>query len=535
MPHAAPVARTLPADGTQPFLVDVMSGRQKLRFFALLDLWAVAQFFFWNYWLSGAHLVAYAGFVFNTVLLLWFTALPAYFLFFVARMKRPNPALPLPSGLCVAMVVTKAPSEPFVLLQQTLLAMLAQSYPHDTWLADEQPTADVLAWCEAHGVRVSTRHGVARYHQPRWPRRTRTKEGNLAYFYDHYGYAAYDIVSQLDADHVPAPGYLEAMLRPFADPRVGYVSAPSICDANAATSWAARARLHAESSLHGALQAGYNSGWAPLCIGSHYAVRTVALQEIGGLGPELAEDHSTTLLMNAHGWRGVHAFDAEAHGDGPITFADCMTQEFQWSRSLTVLLLTLYGKRMRTLPLHLKAQFLFSECWYLLFGLTMLGAYLAPIAALLSGQPLVNVQYLVFWYHALPVTLAVLLIVGWVKRNGWVRPADSRVVSWESALFQVARWPWLLAGCLAGVAGVVSRRQFDFRVTPKARDAVLVLPLRLLSPYFAIATIAALAVLFCTGAGSAAGYYWLTLLSGATYLTVGCLLLFLYMREQIHE
>ena len=38
-------------------------------------------------------------------------------------------------------------------------------------------------------------------------------------------------------------------------------------------------------------------------------------------------------MMNAHGWRGVHALDAIAHGDGPRTFADLVTQEFQWSRS----------------------------------------------------------------------------------------------------------------------------------------------------------------------------------------------------------
>ncbi|MGO6907962.1 glycosyltransferase, partial [Rhizobium ruizarguesonis] len=132
---------------------------------------------------------------------------------------------------------------------------------------------------------------------------------NLAFFNDHYGYSRYDFVAQLDADHVPAPDYLFNMLRPFADPKVGYVSAPSICDKNASESWSARGRLYAEASMHGSLQAGYNGGLAPLCIGSHYAVRTVALKQIGGLGPELAEDHSTTLMMNAGGWRGVHALD----------------------------------------------------------------------------------------------------------------------------------------------------------------------------------------------------------------------------------
>ena len=40
------------------------------------------------------------------------------------------------------------------------------------------------------------------------------------------------------------------------------MSAPSICDKNAATSWSARGRLYAEAPLHGAMQAGYAAGGA---------------------------------------------------------------------------------------------------------------------------------------------------------------------------------------------------------------------------------------------------------------------------------
>jgi cellulose synthase/poly-beta-1,6-N-acetylglucosamine synthase-like glycosyltransferase len=90
---------------------------------------------------------------------------------------------------------------------------------------------------------VASRRGVPHYHRPHWPRRTRCKEGNLSWFYDNWGYADYDVVAQLDCDHVPGPTYLAEMVRPFADPAIGYVAAPSICDRNAASSWAARGRL----------------------------------------------------------------------------------------------------------------------------------------------------------------------------------------------------------------------------------------------------------------------------------------------------
>ena len=191
--------------------------------------------------------------------------MPAWLLFFLNRARRPNPALPVPDGR-VAMVVTKAPSEPWQVVRHTLEAMLAQNFPrpYDVWLADEDPSPATRAWCAEHGVQVSCRKGVPGYNNPTWPRREKCKEGNLAYFYEVMGgYAKYDFVAQLDADHVPSPTYLIEMMRPFADPSVGYVAAPSVCDANANESWAARGRLYAEAALHGALQAGYSADFAP--------------------------------------------------------------------------------------------------------------------------------------------------------------------------------------------------------------------------------------------------------------------------------
>ena len=273
----------MPRKVPSPWLIPLLSPAEQRWQQFLTALWIAAALWFWVWWLNPAHVDTEAGWVgwlkFGIVTLVigWITFLQAFFLTFALRAVRsaaPDPAL---MRLRVAMIVTKTPSEPFDIVRRTLEAMLAQDIPHDTWLADEDPSPETLAWCRDHGVHVSTRKGVAAYHRKTWPRRTRCKEGNLAYFYDHWGYERYDVVCQLDADHVPQPGYLREMLRPFADPEVGYVSAPSICASNAKDNWAARTRLHTEGGFHGILQAGYSNGFAPMCIGSQYAVRTRAL------------------------------------------------------------------------------------------------------------------------------------------------------------------------------------------------------------------------------------------------------------------
>ncbi len=501
--------------------VPLLSARRRSRYRLAVGAWVLGLGYFWTWWLQPQHNSEAWGFLLVTAILAWICFLPLYYLFFFLRAREPAPDNPVPDGLRVAMVVTKAPSEPFRLVRKTLEAMLAQDYPHDTWLADEKPDIETILWCRANGVRVSTRFGRPDYHRASWPRRTRCKEGNLAFFYDHFGYRHYDFVSQLDADHVPTPNYLREMLRPFDDPSVGYVSAPSICDGNAAHSWSARSRLYAEAMLHGTLQAGYNGGWAPMCIGSHYAVRTRALREIGGLGPELAEDHSTSLMMNAHGWRGTHAIRAIAHGDGPQTFADLVTQEFQWSRSLVTILLKYTPRYFAGLPARLKFQFLFSQLWYPIHCTIMALTFFLPIAALLRKSSFVDVNYLQFLLHFLPMGLALVFLAFQLKRDGLLRPVDAKIISWERSLFFFAQWPWALAGCLVALIDYLRGRFVDFRITPKGGEIIDPPPYRALLPYFALCLVSASAVLLQPHVGDAAGFY----LFAATNASIYALLL----------
>ena len=526
-------ANKVVAEMAEPFLVPLLNGYRKKEYLAGAAIWMAMLIYFWAWWLKPEHYIGFWGFFAVSAILAWVTLLPAYFMIIFSRARKPNGPLRLPAGSRIAMVVTKAPSEPFSIVATTLNAMLAQEYPHDTWLADEDPTLETLNWCKQHGVFVSTRKNRPDYHLASWPRRTRCKEGNLAFFYDHFGYDRYDFVVQLDADHVPEPGYLVEMLRPFADPAVGYVSAPSICDQNASKSWSARGRLYAEASMHGSLQAGYNHGLAPLCIGSHYAVRTSALREIGGLGPELAEDHSTTLIMNAHGWRGVHALDAIAHGDGPSTFADLVTQEFQWSRSLVMVLLQYSPIYIPRLPLKLKFQFLFSQLWYPLFAVFMALMFFMPILALVRHQNFVAVTYPDFLAHFLPLSVALMVLAYRWRSSGSFRPIDAKILSWETMFFLFARWPWALAGTIAAVRDRITGSHVDFRITPKGASEVDPLPSRVLMPYGVLSIVSVLPVLLVQDAGETRGFYIFAIINAVLYTLLFLTIVVQHARENV--
>jgi len=513
-------------------LEPVFSGKRKIANLIGIGLWAAAMLYFWAWWLHPSHIDSPIRYAVTTAIFLWITLIPAYFIFIFNGARIPSRTTrPAPAGR-VAMIVTKAPSEPFSIARKTLEAALAQEgCDHDTWLADEDPDAETMDWCRDHGVMVSSRKGVAEYHRETWPRRRNCKEGNLAYFYDHFGYDRYDFVSQFDVDHVPDPDYLRHALAAFADPAVGYVSAPSICDSNAKESWSARGRLNLEASMHGALQAGYNRGWAPLCIGSHYTVRTAALRAVGGLGPELAEDHSTTLILNANGWKGVHAVDAIAHGQGPETFTDLIIQEFQWSRSLVTILIRYMPGYVSKLPMKLRFQFVFSELWYPAYSSTMALAFATPMIALLTKSRFANVTFAEYLLHVLPLSAALLGLAYWWRSTGLFRPPDAKILSWEGMAFLFLRWPWSLLGSLTAVWDSVVGTHVDFRITPKGVRHKDPIPFRVIAPYVALAIASAACAWLVREPGTAAGFYIFNLTSAVCNGALVLLVLILHARE----
>ena len=518
-----------PRPGT---FVPLLSGRDRVLVGALTAAWVAALVFFWTWWLEPAHRVGWVGLVVNSLLIGYVTAIPVYFLILANRLREIDPRIAVPS-LRVAFVVTRAPSEDWALARTTLTAMRVQQYPYafDVWLCDEAPTEEILGWCRAAGVHVSSRNGVPDYHRATWPRRTRCKEGNLAFFYDNWGYAGYDVVAQLDCDHVPAPTYLAEVVRPFADPAIGYVAAPSVCDANAAGSWAARGRLHREGTFHGPFQAGHNDGLAPIGIGSHYAVRTCALREIGGIGPELAEDFSTSYLLNSAGWRGAFALRAEAHGDGPLTFAAMLTQEFQWSRSLTTLMYDLVPGHLGRLSWPLRIRFGYSLLYYTLLAVSVVGGLALPPIAAVTGAPWVDVNYLAFLAHWWPMSVVLIAITLVLRRRGLLRPVDAPVLSWENWLYALTRWPYNAWGVAAAMMQQIRPKPITFKVTPKSVDGLEPLATGLVLPFVVITTALSTAALVGEFSTTAVGYVGLCLLGGLTYAVVSLAVCVLHAGE----
>ena len=163
------VQETIAHKSEGPNLSPLMSHSQKVQYRVWRVILLGTLAYFWIWWLQPEHNIGTFSYVLNVIVIAWVTLLPLYFILILSRARVPAAELPVSAGYRVAMVVTKVPSEPFPIVRETLEAMLRQTYPHDTWLADEDPSSETLRWCREHGVMISTRKNRADYHRPHWP------------------------------------------------------------------------------------------------------------------------------------------------------------------------------------------------------------------------------------------------------------------------------------------------------------------------------------------------------------------------------
>jgi hypothetical protein len=114
------------------------------------------------------------------------------------------------------------------MLEQSVRAMIAMDYPHDTWVLDEGDDQEVATLCRRLGARHYSRKHHAQFQADAGPLARHTKYGNYNAWLTEIGAARYDILAAFDPDHVPEPSFLVRVLGYFSDSEVGYVQVPQV-------------------------------------------------------------------------------------------------------------------------------------------------------------------------------------------------------------------------------------------------------------------------------------------------------------------
>lgn len=432
----------------------------------------------------------------------------------------PVPMLPV-KGLRVAVHTTIVPGkEPFDLVSRTLLAMKEIRYPEgvvDVWLLDEGDEPSIREWCEHNGVHHFSRKGVEEWNAPRGQFKARTKHGNLNSFHARHGHE-YDVVAQMDPDHVPAPDFLERTLGYFADPNVAFVVAPQVYG-NLRESFIARASAFQAYVFHGIIQRGGNGLRAPLMIGTNHLVRTRALRDVDGYADNIIEDHLTSMMLfarkNESGsyWKGVYTPDILSVGEGPTTFTDYFSQQQRWAYGIWEIAGShspklFKGMKPKQALAFTMLQFFYPSValtWVLSIALT--GLFLT---GMVEGRPIF--EWAIAWVFSMMVTLGFFL---WLRKFNLVKHEQRDWGLGGMGLLLMCIPVYVKAGFQA-----VFRRSLTYAVTAKG-DLASPDNIRTFAPHLGWAAVAAVMLgISLSGFGSEFGgvRFWLCWVIGVSLL-----------------
>jgi cellulose synthase (UDP-forming) len=270
--------------------------------------------------------------------------------------------------------------EPEEVVLATLAGCRALRYPHTTYLLDDGRRERMRELAELTGARYLTR-----------PDNAHAKAGNINAALPR---TEGELVLMLDADHVPMPDALDALVGYFEDERVGLVQSPHDFSNQDSVQHYAVGR-HEQSLFYHVICPGKDRHGAAFWCGSAAVIRREALLGIGGVATEtIAEDFHTTIRLQRNGWTSRYHDEVLVQGLAPHDLDGYLLQRDRWSRgNLAVFTLPESPLRARELkPLQRLSYF------------ASLAAYLAPPMRLL-----------------LLVTLALVLWAGWLPmRVDWL-------------------------------------------------------------------------------------------------------------------
>ena len=272
--------------------------------------------------------------------------------------------------------------EPLEVVAATLAGCRALAYPHTTYLLDDGRRVEMEELAEVAGARYLTR-----------PDNSHAKAGNINAALPR---TSGELVLMLDADHVPMPDALDAMVGYFDDQRVALVQSPHDFFNHDSVQHYVAGR-HEQSLFYRVVCPGKDRHGAVYWCGSAALLRRGALLEIGGVATEtIAEDFHTTIRLQRYGWTSRYHDEVLVQGLAPHDLDGYLLQRERWARgNLAVFTLPESPLRARELrPLQRLSYFV------------SLAAYLAPPMRLL----LLATLGLVLWTGELPMKVSVLAL-----------------------------------------------------------------------------------------------------------------------------
>ncbi|MDX6563888.1 MAG: hypothetical protein QOD65_3702 [Gaiellales bacterium] len=286
-----------------------------LHAFAILALAWMTAYLVWRIgWsLEDANPVLWAMLLVAEAYGLWGLAMLTWFSWRIPGSARPDAT----GGRAVDVYVCTY-DEPETVLRATLAGCAALTYPHTTYLLDDGRRPEIAALAAEWGAEYLTR-----------PDNSHAKAGNINHALP---ITQGDLVFMLDADHVPLPDALDALIGYFDESDVAIAQTPHEFYNHDSIQHYEVGR-HEQSVFYSVICPGKDRHDAAFWCGSGAMLRRSALLEVGGVAIEtIAEDFHTTIKLHRAGWRSRYHDEVLVQGLAPHDLAAYLLQRDRWAR-----------------------------------------------------------------------------------------------------------------------------------------------------------------------------------------------------------
>lgn len=345
----------------------------------------------------------------------------------------------------VDIFTTFCAGEPYEMILETLKAVKAITYPHETYLCDETNDPCLKEACHQLGV-----HHITRKHK------INAKAGNIN---NALKQSAGELCVVLDPDHVPDPDFLDPVVPHFVNPEIGFVQVVQAYK-NGDESLIAKGAAQQTYQFYGPIMMTMNKYGTVLAIGANCTFRRTALDSIGGHAAGLAEDMHTSMQLHAKGWKSVYVPEIVARGLVPSTLSAYYKQQLKWSRGVFDLLLKTYPKLFSQFTWRQKLHYGIIPIHYL-SGIIYLINFLIPVIALCFGASPMHMDISKFGLAVFPLIASIVLIRHFVQ--WWVMEDEERGFHMVGGLLLIGSWWIFILGFVYTIAG----KKVPYVPTPK--------------------------------------------------------------------
>jgi cellulose synthase (UDP-forming) len=362
-------------------------------------------------------------------------------------------------------------NEPYLMIENTVLAALAFDYPKDkfkVFLCDDGGTdqkcndeneenakkarerkAYLQKFCEYVGATYVTRE-----------KNISAKAGNLNSALAH---ATNELILILDTDHVPAKQFLQRTTGWFLkDEKMFLVQTPHSfynADPIERNLKMFGTSISENDMFYRYIQLGHDFWESSFFCGSAAILRRKYIDELGGIaGETITEDAETAIKLHDKGYKSAYISEPLIRGLHAESFAALVLQRIRWTQGMVQIFMLKNPFLSKNLKWHQKLSYL-SASFFWFFAFSRVVFYLAPLMYLFFDLRIYNANGVEMLAYVVPHMLMAVMMSFFLYakvRNPFFSELYETVLSFFT-LPAIVQTLW-------------SPRHPTFKVTPKGED-----------------------------------------------------------------